>query len=163
MKFSLVAALISVYVPFAGATVMDKLLTFSNDRTSITSDLDVTLDVKGVVQGMSYISNDGGVKTEKDFSLADLSSKNGAILEAQQGVNAVTLSGSINSQAGNGALVVHFIYNGLSGEYHTCNVNVQRNSSGVWEAINAYTNQPVTAAKIQTYSIGIQTIEGICP
>jgi hypothetical protein len=92
-----------------------------------------------------------------------LSSKDGAILEAQQGVNAIILSGAINSQAGTGALVVHFIYNGLSGEYHTCNLNVERNSSGVWGAINAYTGQPVTAAKVTTYSIGIQTIEGICP
>jgi len=163
MKHFLLGLLLFSYLPLSHALDSSevKLLTFSNDRTAITDELSLTLDAQGSVQGVAYLVNDGKT-AEKDFSLATLAGGDGAVLEEQQGVKAIELLGHVNSAAGTGQFVIHYVANGLSGSYSDCNVNLQRGSSG-WVLINAYTGQPVKTAKIITYSLGITTIEGICP
>jgi len=163
MKHFLLGLALFSYFPLSHALDNSevKLLTFSNDRTAITDDLSLMLDAQGGVQGVAYLVNDGSTG-EKDFTLATLAGGDGAVLEEQQGVKAIELLGHVDSAKGTGQFVVHYIANGLSGSYNDCNVNLQRGPSG-WVLINAYTGQPVTAAKIITYSLGITTIDGICP
>ena len=165
MKLIILSLAVTAYLPFAHAfdASAQKLFTLSNDRDAVTSDLDFTLDSSNMVQGIAYVTDSSGKTSEKDFTLNDLGTSDGAVLEEQQGVKAIELKGKIDSKKGTGALVFHYIANGLSSEYKDCNMNVMRDSSGQWIAINAYTNQPVTAAKIITYSLGITTLDGICP
>jgi hypothetical protein len=163
MKSVLICILFYLPLSHASALTDAKLVTILNDQNAVTDDLDLTLNAQGVVQGVAYIADDAGTKTEDDFTLADLASTNGAVLVAQQGVNALLLTGTVDSTKGTGALVIHYIYNGLTGVYDSCNMNLVRNTAGTWILMNAYTNQPVTSAKIVTYSIGIKTIQGICP
>lgn len=165
MKLMIVTLVLATSQPVAHAfeASAQKLLTLSNDRNAATNDVDFTLDSSNMVQGVAYITNDAGKTIEKDFTLKDMATGDGAVLEEQQGVKALELKGTVDANKGTGTLVFHYIANGFSGEYKDCNLNVMRDSSGQWIAINAYTNQPVTAAKIITYSLGITTLDGICP
>jgi len=85
------------------------------------------------------------------------------VLEQQQGVKAVLISGKIDNDAGQGELIERFIGNGFSRSYKTCKMELKRGSDGTWKLLNAQTHQPVASARMVTWAFGIKTIEGICP
>jgi len=164
MRLSILCALMLSYMPLTHAldTAANKLVTISNDRDSSTSDLDLTLDGQNNVVGLAYVTTDSGKTSEKDFQVSDLSAPDGAVLAEQQGVKALELTGSVDNTAGTGALTIHYISNGLTGEYGTCDTTIKRGMNGVW-ALYDSNGKLVTAAKVITYSFGISTIQGLCP
>jgi hypothetical protein len=140
-----------------------KLLTLTNDRDALVSDLDFQVDAQGAVQGLQYNVHDSGQTTVKNFTMAELGAAEGVVLEDQQGVKALLLRGHADVPTGKGQFVIRFINNGLSGDYKECNINLSRGGTGIWTLFNAYTGKAVDAAKVLTWSLGIQTIDGICP
>ena len=129
-----------------------KVVVIHNDRDASTTQIDFLTDG----QGMSY-KHDG---TQSDFSLAQL--KSGAVLEAQQGINALTVKGSIDPAKG-GTLNFVYIANGMSGSYKTCSAILQRGNGGEWQLFNSATHARVQDVKVMTWQFGISTIQGICP
>lgn len=134
------------------------LVEIYNDRDANHVDIDLVLDGTGFAQGVSYLNPTSGLKR---FTLAQLQA--GAVLEEQQGVKALILIGNVDSTAGSGRWSIKFINNGLSGVYKTCAVNLKRAPDGMWQLIHSQTGAVIRTAKIISWSLGITTIEGICP
>ena len=97
------------------------LLRISNDRNSGVAELSVQTDNAGALQKIIYSNQDG----KKSFSAADIAA--GAVLEAQGGINALTLSGS----ASTGHLAIKHVYNGMTGEYRSCNMTLTRSQKAI--------------------------------
>ena len=143
------------------------LATISSDRNKGISLLSLILDQNSVVSGITFQTQDNDVNppvvSQQNFSLADIQTASGALLLEQSGHKVLYLRGRIDSQVGTGALVVRYLSNGLWGSYEECRVNAVRSNDGVWHLQNAYSNQIVQEAKVITYSLGIRTIQNICP
>ena len=139
----------------------DKLISVYNDRNTGYSDLELVVDGQGVPQGIKWVPHEKFVAAEKSFTLAQLAA--GAVLEEQQGIKALTLTGRLDLAAAQGRWALKYIANGLSGEYKSCDMVVKRTPQGDWAVMNATTGAIVQKAKIITWSLGIKTIEGICP
>ena len=153
------AANLAVEVETGAATA--KLVSIYNDRSSGYNDLELLVDAQGAVQGAKYVGHGSGAAAAKSFTNSEISS--GAILEEQQGVKALILTGKVDSASGQGKWTIKYIANGLSGAYKSCDMKVQRAAQGDWIGVNAYTGATLDKAKIITWSMGITTIEGICP
>ena len=151
MKTIILALALVMGASIAQAATVN-LLTLSNDRDSNTSSLGIQADANGALQKFVYTTPVGS----KTFAPGELGS--GAVLEEQQGVQALILTG----QASSGHLALKYVYNGLTKEYRSCNMNLTRNSKGEWALVNAYTGGALRTAKIITWSMGITTLQGIC-
>src|SRR3989442_440173 len=83
MKKSMLAILIISLFPAANAfaNMTDKLVTISNDRTDVTNDLNLSIDSKGAVSNINYVTTDNGKTAEKDFSLKEIGTGDGAVLK----------------------------------------------------------------------------------
>ena len=149
---------------FEGDAEMDaagsRIVSIYNDRGANYNDLEVVLDASGAVTGAKYVGHGDGAAAPKSFTNSQISS--GAVLEEQQGVKALILLGKVDSATGQGKWTIKFIANGLSGDYKSCDLKVQRTPQGDWLGINAYTGAALDKAKIITWSMGIATIQGIC-
>ena len=51
---------------------------------------------------------------------------------------------------------------GLWGTYKDCPAKVGRTADGIWHIFNSATGKIVNAAKVQTWSMGVTTVHGIC-
>ena len=132
------------------------LLQILNDRDASANQINFLSDAQGVGQGISYLQDSGN----SDFSLAQV--KAGAVLEAQQGINALTVKGAIDPQSG-GTLNFIYISNGMMGQYKTCAAILRRGNGGEWQLFNSYTHTRVQSVKFITWQFGITTIQGLCP
>jgi hypothetical protein len=149
---------------FAGETKIDRLVAMSNDRDTVISDISFVTDHLGVVFRVSYLIRENGKVTgQKSFPVAQLTTADGVVLEEERGVKALSLHGKVNSQSGQSSLYIRFVANGLTGEFKTCAMRAVRNPKGVWQLLDFRSLKPITQAKMLTWALGIQTIEGICP
>jgi len=147
----------------AGEMKVDHLVAMSNDRDDAINDISFVTDAKGVVINLLYVVRESGkVTTRKLFAVTQLAEADGAVLEEERGVKALSLHGRVNSQIGRGSLYIRFVANGMTGEFKTCAMQALRNPKGVWQILNARSLKPITQAKMRTWALGIQTIEGIC-
>jgi hypothetical protein len=128
------------------------ILNLGNDRDSNVTQLGVQADPSGALQKFTYTTHQG----TKTFAPDDLAT--GAVLEEQQGVQALILTGQVSL----GKLAMKYVYNGLSKEYRSCNMTLTRSSKGDWALTNAYTGAALRNAKIITWSLGISTLQGLC-
>jgi ethanolamine utilization microcompartment shell protein EutS len=128
------------------------VLTLHNDRDANVSRLGVQADAQGAMQKIVYTTPVGN----KSFTAKDIAK--GAVLEADQGVDAIILTGD----AASGKLALKFVYNGLTMVYHSCNMNLTRSTNGDWALSNS-AGKAVQNAKLITWGMGITTVEGLCP
>lgn len=132
-----------------------KLLVISNDRDASLTRIDFLTDSAANGVGISYVQDGNNA----DYSLEQV--KGGAVLEAQQGINALTVKGSINPQSG-GTLNFIYIANGLMNQYKTCSAIIRRNGNGEWQMFNSTTHARIETVKFITWQFGISTIQGLC-
>lgn len=150
------------FTGFTKNTKLESLLTISNDRGTDYNVLSGMVDDRNNLTGVDFANFTGGHSSgSKQYPANQIGTSNGVVLVNEQGVDALILRGKING--GEADLVVRFIFNGLSKEYHECKVTGVRGTDNVWHMKNAYTGKMVDKAKLITYSIGIKTIDGICP
>ncbi len=103
----------------------------------------------------------------KDFSVAQIESQQGAVLDGAQGHKAVILQGRASPSGGNVELVTSYLYNGLTGEYRSCRVTLDHSGDAAWHLVNQY-NETVSRIVIRTRSvpllgtIGIANLDGAC-
>ncbi len=140
--------------------VFQPLATMTNDRNANIDKLYVAMDKRGVVEGIRFLP--GGSPCPADFTNAQISSPDGANLENDEH-KPIMLHANFNPNSNQTAFVVDYLSNGLWGTYKTCRAEVVRDSKGVWHLINTYTNTPVTHLSVKTWTLGISTIDGICP
>lgn len=156
LKMTLFSLTLTLTLILAQASISQaatqSLLRIGNDRDHMTSELGIQTDANGTIQKFIYVTAVG----QKTFSAAQIAK--GAVLEAEQGVNALTLLGNVST----GRLAIKYVYNGLSGDFRTCNMNLTRSPKGDWAMVNAYTGKALLSAKLITWGLGIETLKGLC-
>lgn len=146
-------------------TDAQQLAVITNDHNSDINDLFLLLDSEGQVEGIRFDTqhaNSDSV-TSEDFTLDEIESDAGAVLVHEEGYDAVILKGEIDSVAGKGDLTVSYLSDGLMDSYSDCSALLRRDGKQRWQLINSTTGAIITRMRIRTWSMGISTIEGLCP
>lgn len=103
-----------------------------------------------------------GVRPES-FLLRDIEKPKGVVLYEQDGYEVLKMSGKLSRTTQEGKLVISYLSNGLFGSYKTCDVIVKRDASGKYALQNAYTKKMIKEIKLIVGSVGVKTIQGLCP
>lgn len=102
----------------------------------------------------------------KEFPPQEVGDTKGAVLDGVPGHDAILLQGQIVDGQAHDDLVIRFLYNGITNEFHECGFALDRHGAD-WQAVNLR-NAPVSLAVIRTRAvpiigtIGIETIDGFC-
>ena len=143
------------------------LVRIGNDRDASFSDLNFLIDSSGGVAGVEYLTTSAnGQVLRKAYSVAQMESAEGAVLEEQQGIKAIAVLARIDEAGGVGGMRFRFVTNGLTGKYNLCDVGLVRAGNGPstsWSMKKLTSGQVITTAKIISWSFGITTLAGICP
>jgi hypothetical protein len=143
------------------------LVKITNDRDHDLNKLSVAFDSNRNVTGMYIEINPDGAssifKVEDNFiELRELESKEGAVLYESQGKKAIFVQGKLNRTNQEGKFAIRYLANGVSMRYESCDFNLRKNGED-WYVQNAYTNKKVSDLRIDTWTFGIKTIQGLCP
>ncbi|HZS82374.1 MAG TPA: hypothetical protein VFA50_05860 [Stellaceae bacterium] len=157
---------------------VQKLAVIVNTRDNNFNCLGVTVDATAAIRNIRFESHEfrtdpathrpvsTGVHV-KEFPLEVIASPYGAVLDGQPGHDAVILRGRIPAGAAQAALDVRYLYNGITGEFRSCRVNLDRDGDAVWHLVNAR-DEHVSRILVKTWALplvgtaGIETLEGVC-
>ena len=127
-----------------------KILTVTDDQDSNQAEVDA-LSNAGVLTGIAAAG--------KNYTTAQVA---GGVVMTQKGnYKVLILQGTVNS-AQEGTFTIKYLTNGLFGSYSSCNFTLIHDGQG-WYVQNAYTGREVTTMKVLTNSLGVTTLDGICP
>jgi hypothetical protein len=109
----------------------------------------------------------------EEFPQAVIESSRGAVLDGVPGHDAIVLRGQFATVPGKLALVASFLYNGFTGDYHSCPVTLYRGpdiggSDVGWRLVDRF-DQTVSHIVVRTRKIpligvfGIANLDGACP
>jgi hypothetical protein len=96
------------------------------------------------------------------FWLQEVESSAGAVLAVVKGKKALILQGKLDRATQEGRFVIKYLSNGIFNSYKSCEFNLRKSGKG-WYIQNAYNGQAVPRVKVITHSLGITTLEGLCP
>jgi hypothetical protein len=102
-----------------------------------------------------------------DYPVALIESQHGVVLDGRAGHDAVILKGQFSPKGNSAALVIRYLYNGITGEYRQCSVSIDRSGDSGWHLWNAL-HQMVDKIVVRTWALplvgtaGIATLEGAC-
>jgi hypothetical protein len=108
-----------------------------------------------------------GMVKVAEFPVAQIESREGAVLDGAQGHDAVIVQGRVSAASGNIDLITRYLYNGLTGEYRSCLVKLDRRADAAWHLVNQF-NETVSRILVTTHrvpllgTIGIANLEGAC-
>jgi hypothetical protein len=103
----------------------------------------------------------------EEFPEAVTESSRGAVLDGVPGHDAIVLRGKISAPTGESALVVSYLYNGITGDYHSCRITLEHTATTGWRLVNRL-DQTVAHIVIVTRQVpligvfGIANLEGAC-
>jgi hypothetical protein len=140
--------------------------------------LGVSVDAEANISGIRFETHDAARDQAnpqlgsrdvhvRDFSLAEIASPHGAVLDGVPGHDAVILQGQIPPAATAASLAVTFLYNGITGESRACSITLDRRPERRWHLTNSR-NQDVSLVVVKTWAlpvigtVGIETLQGIC-
>lgn len=165
---SFIAAFVLVLMATVGGVqaAEQTTTTFGNDRDRDLNHLNVIVDGDGQLQGLNYATTLNETKppskTDKRFTLAQLASQRGIVLDGDASHDVFVLQGALDVKRG-GDLTYRYLTNGMTGSYAECKIGLRRSSQGQWYVLNLYTKQPVAKALIKTWALGIAEVQGLCP
>jgi hypothetical protein len=102
-----------------------------------------------------------------EYPLSLIMSSQGAVLDRARGRKAIIVQGRMSPTGSDVELVASYLYNGLTGEYHSCRITLDRSPNAAWHLINRL-NETVSRIIIETRSIpvlgtiGIANLDGVC-
>jgi len=102
-----------------------------------------------------------------EFPAATVDSIHGAIVDGIPGHDAIILRGRFPSSPGKTELVMSYLFNGLTGEFHSCPVTIDSTAETGWRLINRY-DQTISHIVVKIRQapvigvIGINDLEGAC-
>ena len=149
-------------------TTLQRLITLTSDTNKNVNYLHLMFDANRNISGM-FNEDAPGNEIEKDagtgiFTLAEIESKRGGLLKKSRGYEAIFLLGKLDRNTLEGKFTIRYLANGLFTRYATCDFFLKRvPGQNSWYVQNAYNGKPVTEIFVETYSLGIETIHGICP
>jgi hypothetical protein len=94
-------------------------------------------------------------------------SRHGAVIDGIPGHDAILLRGHFSTLAGTGELEISYLYNGLTGEFHSCQIALDRTSSAGWRLVNRL-DQTISLIGVRVRQVpvigvvGIANLEGAC-
>jgi hypothetical protein len=144
--------------PVAFANNASTLFTLGNDRDATVITYSVTI-VGDALTG--FEATPGEHKPTDTFSAVDVAKPAGVVLLSGQGHDVLFLQGSVDGKSGEGRFHLKYLSNGLTGSYSTCDFLLKKNGTNFF-AQNAYSGARITSAKILTWSLGLDTLQGIC-
>jgi hypothetical protein len=106
------------------------------------------------------------VKIE-EFPPAIFESSRGAVLDGIPGHDAIVLRGQVATPPGRLALVVSFLYDGFTGEYHDCGIAIVPSPDIGWHLVDRF-DQTIFDIEVRTRRIpligvfGIANLDGAC-
>ncbi|HLY56272.1 MAG TPA: hypothetical protein VKS60_11995 [Stellaceae bacterium] len=128
--------------------------------------------IKGIrVETHSFASTRRRTDSERvnvaEFSTAVLESSHGAVLDGVPGHDAIILQGHLPTLPGGAELVTSYLYNGITGEYRSCQIRLDRGPDSGWRLMDRH-ERIVSRIVVKTREIpligmfGISTLEGAC-
>lgn len=154
---------------------LKKITMISTDRDNEITYLSVMMNRQGKVEGFygspvvpSEPNENPGLFGEEStadrnvFWLQEVESSAGAVLAVVKGKKALILHGALDRATQEGRFVIRYLSNGIFNSYKSCEFNLRRSGKG-WYIQNAYNGQAVPHVRVITHSIGITTLEGLCP
>lgn len=102
-----------------------------------------------------------------EFPPTIVESPQGAVIDGIPGHDAIVLHGRLPSPPGNGTLEISYLYNGFTGEYHSCQIALDRMPNSGWRLVNRF-DQTVSLIMVRLRHlpvigvVGIDTLEGAC-
>ena len=146
---------------------LQRLFNVSNDRDANVDRFNLMVDEQKKAAGVIFSA---GNKEDTDNTAADqphwfrdIARPEGVVLIEGQGRKVVLMQGSLNRDTEEGRFRITYLANGLSGKYESCDVLLKKSGPGAWYAQNAYTGTKITTVKIITWSLGLRTLQGLCP
>jgi len=106
------------------------------------------------------------VKVE-EFLVGQIESEEGAVLEGEPGHDAIILQGRFARPSTAANLSIRYLHNGITGEYKSCAVTLDRSADQRWHLTNAQ-HQDVSLISVRTWALplvgtaGIANLDGIC-
>jgi len=144
--------------------IMDQLATITNDRNADVSTLSISVENSGHVNGLNFSTHHAdGKLTHVTFTPAQIAAPEGVVLDGDATHKVFLLQGTIDDQKGSGHFKVQYLANGLLGTYKSCGgITLRRGPDQKWELLN-YQNRPLTEIKVISWTLGISTVENVCP
>ena len=155
--------------PAASEQQLAKIVKTRDDKFHLLS---VKLDGNADITGIRFETREAGRDPAseihvREFSLAVIASRHGAVLDGTPGHDAIILHGVVPPGMTGASLAVSYLYNGITGETRECSVTLSRGQGTSWRLMNSR-NQPVSLIVVKTRAlpiigtVGIETLEGIC-
>ena len=168
MKFVLVVAAIFAFNTTARAdaprgTTLQQLFSITNDRDKNKDTYNLMLDDKDVPVGM-FLKVDPKATDGRDSVMwfRDTEKSDGAIVIESQGYKVLVLKGKLDRTSYEGKFSFVYLANGMMGKYESCEFQLKKKSDTEWYVKNAYNGKEVKAMKIVSWSMGLETLQGIC-
>ncbi len=101
-----------------------------------------------------------------EYPRSIVDSPRGAVIDGVPGHDAIVLHGHLAAPTGDGDLVISYLFNGITGEYHSCRIVLDRSDAG-WRLVNQY-DRPFSMIMVRLRQIpvigvvGIDNLEGAC-
>ncbi len=147
----------------AGIT-LDYLFSITSDRDAIVNSFNLMVDERSLAAGVLVRPNPNklGVIADHTFWMVDIEKPAGVTLAEAQGHKVLLLQGLLDRATQEGRFHVKYLSNGLTNSYKTCDFLLKKSGQG-WYVKNAYTGQKVTTMRVVSWTLGITTLQGICP
>jgi len=146
---------------------LQKLVTMTSDQDNNRTDLSLMIDAKNKVAGMYNKPDENNVddketKSKNVFWLKDIESAKGSVVLVKKGRDVLIMQGKIDQATQEGAFTLKYLTNGIFMSYDSCEFNLRKSGSN-WFVENAYTGDKVNTIKVITHSLGVTTLQGLCP
>ncbi len=155
---------------FAGASAQ-LLATVVNTRDTQVHCLGLDVDAQRNITDIRIESHDAQDDASairlKRVPVTTVASDYGAVLDGRPGHDALILQGPIKAAATSARLVIRYLHNGITGEFRSCAVRLDKNTAGDWTLVNAQ-DRVVSRIVVKTWkipligTIGIDTLDGAC-
>ena len=133
--------------------------------------LGVSVDARAEITAIRFETHapaEAGIARVRSFTPDEIARTQGVVLDGTPGHDAVILQGDIIPGQPRTTLQLKFLHNGITGEFYQCAVTLDRTAGTPWRLANARPGTfPVVVVRTWAVplfgTIGIDTVEGICP
>jgi hypothetical protein len=153
------------------STELQPLAKVVNTRDLTYHCLGVSVDARAEITAIRFETHapaEDGIVRVRSFTPAEIARTEGVVLDGTPGHDAVILQGTVVPGQPRTTLQLKFLHNGITGEFHQCAVRLDRTEGRPWRLANSRPGAfPVVVVRTWAVplfgTIGIDTVEGICP
>jgi hypothetical protein len=119
----------------------------------------------------NFVASRAGTETEQvnvvEYPVATVDSRRGAVIDGIPGHDAILLRGRFPAATGRSDLEISYLYNGLTNEYRSCQLELDRTPASGWRLVNRL-DQTISLIMVRLRqlpmigTVGIANLEGAC-